>query len=622
MVGGSTSKRFSSQKPSSQAAWLGSKICEGHIEALRHHRLLPPASLVLVRIPGTETTPTPAVGEVVVFDEHFYRGFGLPASAFFSKWLHLFGLQPHNLAPNAILQLLAFVVFCEGFLGIEPRVDLWRNLFFFKQQSIVMEKSEVEKLAGPRPMMPCGAALVHQRKKSIFPQLPLQESIKQWQRGFFYAKNDDPAQDALNMPPFNVDPPAKLNWAAKTPKPIPEVAQISAYLMILEKEGLLGRYLLTTMVARQILPLHRGPHLVYQMGGRHDPCRLSTKRLTPSVVARRVNLISTAHMDDNGNWLWGMTPFNRSRPPPMMFEKLQGSLRPPAPGADVSDTSEIEDEGVIESRSDSSTGSEDALESEGTESSSEYPRPSVADWTDDHEIPSFLSDAAFEEDSDGVEEVAKPPLTRGRRQRAGATVVDETAGEKGKGATASRPAPKRLAPGPPAEAREGGVKKHHGAGRRQVPMVAGEAEDVEENTASAAERAGCAAADAAQRELEEQSKCCWDTAAGKTAEGQSRPSRAEKPTEKCTKARHDPSVHGRVEEPSSEAAPRHAPRAERAQPSEPDASAPLDLETIPDSPRAETAPDSQELILDVLDAAPDAPGVAMDGRLGAPGGPH
>ncbi|KAE8799687.1 hypothetical protein D1007_24935 [Hordeum vulgare] len=331
----------SSKKSSLQGAWLGSEIYQGHIDAIRHHRLLPPASQVLVRIPGAETALTPAVGEVVVFNEHFYRGFGLPASSFFSEWLHFFGLQPHHLAPNAILQLSAFVVLCEGFLGIEPRLDLWRSLFFFKQQSIAMEKAEVEKLAGPRPMTPCGAALVQHRSKSGFPQLPLQESIKQWQRGFFYVKSADPAEDALNMPSFNINPPTKLNWTAKTPKPIPEVAQIGAYLDVLEKGGLLGRNLLTTMVTRSILPLQRRPHLVCQMSGRYDPCRTSTKRFTPSAMVRGVNLISTARMDDSGSWTWGMIPYNRSRPPLVMFEKLQAALRPPALDMAAPDASEI-----------------------------------------------------------------------------------------------------------------------------------------------------------------------------------------------------------------------------------------------------------------------------------------
>ncbi|KAE8788334.1 hypothetical protein D1007_37653 [Hordeum vulgare] len=96
-------------------------------------------------------------------------------------------------------------------------------------------------------------------------------------------------EDALNMPQFNFNPPMKLNWGAKFPKPIPEVAQIGAHLDILQDRGLLGRDLLTTMVTRRILPLQRRPHLVCQMSGRHDPCRTSTKRFNPNAVARGVN---------------------------------------------------------------------------------------------------------------------------------------------------------------------------------------------------------------------------------------------------------------------------------------------------------------------------------------------
>ncbi|KAE8794970.1 hypothetical protein D1007_30168 [Hordeum vulgare] len=310
MAGGSSSKRSSAQQASSQGAWLGSDVNAELIDALRHHQLLPPASQVSVRLPSSEASPAPVAGEVVVLAEHFYRGFGLPASSFFAEWLQFFGLQPHHLAPNAILQLAAFVVLCEGFVGIEPRVDLWRSLFFFKQQSIAMEKSEVEKLKGPRPMTPCGAALVHHRPKSGFPQMPLQDSIKHWQKGFFYVRSTDPAQDALNMPPFAIAPPTRQNWDAKTPKPHPEVAPIRAHLDILRESGLLGRDLLAAMVVRRILPLQRRPHLVCQMSGRLDPCRLSIKRLTSGAVARRVNLISTARMDEGGEWTWGMAPFN------------------------------------------------------------------------------------------------------------------------------------------------------------------------------------------------------------------------------------------------------------------------------------------------------------------------
>ncbi|KAE8795045.1 hypothetical protein D1007_30249 [Hordeum vulgare] len=127
MAGGSSSKKSSSHR-----AWLGIEICDDHIKALRHRRMLPPASLVMVGIPGAETAPTPREGEIVVFDEHFYMSFGLPAGTFFSNWLTFFGLQPHHLAPSAILQLSFLRPPVRGLSGIEPRLDLWQSLFFLK----------------------------------------------------------------------------------------------------------------------------------------------------------------------------------------------------------------------------------------------------------------------------------------------------------------------------------------------------------------------------------------------------------------------------------------------------------------------------------------------------------
>ncbi|KAE8802461.1 hypothetical protein D1007_21777 [Hordeum vulgare] len=139
-----------------RGAWVGSKVSAEHIEALRHRRMLPPADLVAALVPGAEAAPTPEKGEVVVFEEHFYRGFRLPASDFFSRFLTFFGLQPHHLALNAVLQLAAFVVLCEGFIGIESRLDLWLKLFFFKQQFVTTDKSAPADQLGPKPMTPCG----------------------------------------------------------------------------------------------------------------------------------------------------------------------------------------------------------------------------------------------------------------------------------------------------------------------------------------------------------------------------------------------------------------------------------------------------------------------------------
>ncbi|KAI4972710.1 hypothetical protein ZWY2020_003635 [Hordeum vulgare] len=233
----------------------------------------------------------------------------------------------------------------KGFVGIEPRRLRGRSLFFFKQQSIAMEKSEVEKLMEPRPMTPCGAALVHHRLKYSFPHAS-QDSIKHWRKGFF-TEERRPAEDALNMPCSPSPDAGELGCGDSAAS---RWRYLCAHLDILGKSGLLGRDLIATMVVRRILPLQRRPHLVCQMSGRLDPCWLSTKRFTPGAVARRVNLISTARMDEGGEWTWGMSPFNWAHPPPMMFKTLQGSLRQPAPDVEVSDASEMEDEGAMEPR--------------------------------------------------------------------------------------------------------------------------------------------------------------------------------------------------------------------------------------------------------------------------------
>ncbi|KAE8784581.1 hypothetical protein D1007_41817 [Hordeum vulgare] len=83
-----------------------------------------------------------------------------------------------------------------------------------------------------------------------------------------------------------------------------------------EVEGLTAVDLLATMVLHRVQSLQCRPHLICQMGGRHDPCRLSTKELRAHHVARRVNLISDNQMDED-EWSWGKAPYERDHPAPM-----------------------------------------------------------------------------------------------------------------------------------------------------------------------------------------------------------------------------------------------------------------------------------------------------------------
>ncbi|KAE8806133.1 hypothetical protein D1007_17735 [Hordeum vulgare] len=80
-----------------------------------------------------------------------------------------------------------------------------------------------------------------------------------------------------------------LNWKSVEPQAIEEVDQLCTRLpQLTDLEGLTAVDLLTSLVAHRVHLLQHRPHLIRQMGGRRDPCRLSTKDLRAVHVARRL----------------------------------------------------------------------------------------------------------------------------------------------------------------------------------------------------------------------------------------------------------------------------------------------------------------------------------------------
>ena len=111
-----------------RGSWEGSSdVTNEDINCLYANRRIPPT--VICRIPGDEVEPSPEEGERVVFLAHFQRGFGLPISDLFRRFLVRYGLQPHQLQPNAIFHLSCLVSFVEGYLGLWPTVDLWAKYY-------------------------------------------------------------------------------------------------------------------------------------------------------------------------------------------------------------------------------------------------------------------------------------------------------------------------------------------------------------------------------------------------------------------------------------------------------------------------------------------------------------
>ena len=77
------------------------------------------AADIVHRLPDAgQIIPTPEPQERVVFLTHFVRGLGFPLHPFVRGLMFYYRLDFHDLAPNFILNISAFIVVCEAFLRI------------------------------------------------------------------------------------------------------------------------------------------------------------------------------------------------------------------------------------------------------------------------------------------------------------------------------------------------------------------------------------------------------------------------------------------------------------------------------------------------------------------------
>ena len=112
-----------------------SSVTEGHIKKLRRAGYLPDD--IAHRLPDEgQLIPTPRPHERVVFLTHFLPGLGFPLHPFVRGLMFYYGLDFHDLAPNFILNISAFIVVCEAFLRIKPHFGLWLKTFNVKPKVV------------------------------------------------------------------------------------------------------------------------------------------------------------------------------------------------------------------------------------------------------------------------------------------------------------------------------------------------------------------------------------------------------------------------------------------------------------------------------------------------------
>ena len=124
-----------------------SSVTEENIKKLREAGYLP--ANIAHRLPNAgQIVPTPEPHERVVFLTHFVCGLGFPLHPFVRGLMFYYGLDFHDLAPNFILNISAFMVVCEAFFRIKPHFVMWLKTFNVKPKVVVGQQVE------------CGGAMV------------------------------------------------------------------------------------------------------------------------------------------------------------------------------------------------------------------------------------------------------------------------------------------------------------------------------------------------------------------------------------------------------------------------------------------------------------------------------
>src|SRR3989337_1596394 len=118
-------------EPNRQGRWVASSVTEEDIAKLRAARYL--TAEILHRLPAKgQVIPNPRSDERVAFVSHFLRGLGFALNPFVRGLMFYYGLDFHDLAPNSVLLISAFIIACEAFLRTPPHFGLWLKTFNVK----------------------------------------------------------------------------------------------------------------------------------------------------------------------------------------------------------------------------------------------------------------------------------------------------------------------------------------------------------------------------------------------------------------------------------------------------------------------------------------------------------
>jgi hypothetical protein len=165
----------SAMPKTSGGSWDPCNLDEGTLASMEQEGRIAAKDISRWRVDPGAAMPGPSDGEIVMLKSHIDRGLSLPPSYFLKGVLRHYRLQLHHIAPNSFTVIAGFVALCEGYLGINPRGDLFRLYF-----NICHNR---DANGDPRN---CRSVSFVPRSGKSYPYITPHDSAKGWRGSFFY----------------------------------------------------------------------------------------------------------------------------------------------------------------------------------------------------------------------------------------------------------------------------------------------------------------------------------------------------------------------------------------------------------------------------------------------------
>jgi len=213
------------------------------------------------RAPEGESYPDPRAGEIVVFEDFFQEGFGVPVHPFLQGLLLYYEIGICNLHPNSILLISTFIHLCEAYVGIEPHFDLFQYIFCLRKKGAVGGS----KIAG-------GVYLnLRDGMKNRYLSCPWNTSLTEWYKKWFCD--------------VGYIPEKRVSW---TDRPA-FASQVEDLMKLIDWSRLDGLGVVGNFVCRRVMPCQKRVHSAYEYAGSQEPTRMSPEVLEKAEVQQLLN---------------------------------------------------------------------------------------------------------------------------------------------------------------------------------------------------------------------------------------------------------------------------------------------------------------------------------------------